>query len=454
MRPPDLDKLLVRIRDSRLSRPDVEVVTTQILSENPRAVAAVLFHALNHEPGEELITNVLDLFSQLVLRSPRWVRLLDKSIRKKGRCPKRLMPRIRGLLQNESSRIAGSVRSVRELLSDLEVVAGEWSDIPPVGSVAIERKKSYFRRDKTVATVPITTDLTDITHMEAVASIIQKMDPLPHEVVFDFCNVGHVYVVGLGALAAWCARNGITPQIANAPDSTERYLDVIGFNRAFHGGISPYTEADPTQALAIERLGPEAPPETVAVKLVDIVDHHMHLSAKSRTGLIVVFAELVENINRHAESPLVAFACAQVYPKKHKLTICVVDTGIGIKQSIMKSSNGRLIERVADGESAVYLACCPLVTSKPDRHSGYGLYVASELVVRNGGTFRIFSGNEIFTCYRKGWRRMEHTSNVTDAWDGTWISMILDLDAALSVEDVYTTLPAIPGAELQDFFER
>lgn len=105
-----------------------------------------------------------------------------------------------------------------------------------------------------------------------------------------------------------------------------------------------------------------------------------------------------------------------------------------------------------ESESALRLACAPLITSKPDKHSGYGLYVASELIVRNGGTFRIFSGNEIFTCYRKRWQRKEHVASLANGWNGTWIAMIVDLDALLLVEDVYSILPPIQGVQLQDFF--
>ena len=205
--------------------------------------------------------------------------------------------------------------------------------------------------------------------------------------------------------------------------------------------------------MAIEQIAADSQPETIASRIVEIVDHHMPLSRKTRSGLIVVFAELIENIQRHAGLSSPAFACAQVYPQRQKLTICIVDTGIGIRQFdslLIKSILDTSV--VEEGESPLRLACAPLITSKPDKHSGYGLYVASELIIRNGGTFRIFSGNEIFTCYRKRWQRKENLTSVSTGWDGTWIAMIVDLDGLLPVEDVYSILPPIPGVELQDFF--
>jgi hypothetical protein len=41
---------------------------------------------------------------------------------------------------------------------------------------------------------------------------------------------------------------------------------------------------------------------------------------------------------------------------------------------------------------------------------------------------------------------------VRERWPGTWIAMIIDLNATLSIDDVYVTLPPPPGMETEDFF--
>jgi anti-sigma regulatory factor (Ser/Thr protein kinase) len=183
-----------------------------------------------------------------------------------------------------------------------------------------------------------------------------------------------------------------------------------------------------------------------------MIDHHMPISQKTRSGLLVALAELVENVHRHGASAKSAFACAQVYPRRNKLTICIVDTGIGIRQSFLAGQNAAAKDRIKRGESPVKLATSPLVTSKPGQHSGYGLYVVSELAVRNGGTFRIFSGNEVLTLYRRGWTRREYHAVVPQGWQGTWIAILLDLDSLLPIGDVYSTLPPAEGAEAEDYF--
>lgn len=447
--------IIARLREP-LSDQQIERLATEVLSQRPTNSARVLFEALNRDPGEELVTNVLSLFQVLAKRSSTWVTLLEKSVKKKGRCPKPLISSVRGLLHRGRGEFASHVRSVRELLADLETAMDspvrEKTTQRRVKGAQITRKTTFFRSGKLRATVAMTQELSDIAHMESVAGVLADIPPSTDEVEFDFAGVDHIYVVGLTALAAWCSKYRKTPEIVNASETTLKYLDVIGFAKVSRGGISPYKDIDPSFGMAIEDISSESQPESVASKLVTIIDEQMSFPQTTRQGLIVVFAELVENIQRHAGSGSAAFACAQVYPRRRKLTICVADTGIGIKESILTSSNEGLVRRIEQGESPVELACAPLVTSKPEKHSGYGLYVASELAVRNGGTFRMFSGNEVFTRYRKGWQKRESLTRVSDPWNGTWVAMILDLDATISVGDVYVTLPPAPGTELEDFF--
>jgi len=450
------EKVIARIQDSNLSATQIEVLGTEILSLRTKETAAALFDMLIHQPGETVTTNLFALFGDLATRSPEWGRILEKSINKNGRCPRSLVSSIRSVLAKESDKLAKEVPTVRDLLADFgrmeEPIFEEQVRYSNAGKVQIHRKTQWFRSGKVRATVPITTELSDIRRMEELASILGNIKPRPDELCLDFSDVEHIYVVGLAALKAWCEKLDIVPDVDNVSNETYNYLDEIGFTRTAdrHASVRPSSEQH--FAVAIEPIVADSRPETIADKIVNVIDHHMHLSRKNRSSLIVIFAELAENIQRHAGASSPAFACAQVYPQRHKLTICIVDTGMGIKKSILSSSNRSLIQRVEEGESPVRLACSPLITSKPDKHSGYGLYVASELIVRNGGTFRIFSGNEIYTCYRKRWQRKEHLATVQEDWNGTWIAMIVDLDGLLLVEDVYGILPPIPGVELQDFF--
>ncbi len=316
LNPTGFDKFIVRVRESELSLPQIEVLATEILAVSTKEAASALFSVFVHEPGETVTTNLLGLFRELAIRSPAWARVLQKSITKRGRCPRPLVSRVRGVLAEENERLAKEVRSVRDLLADFETTAepivSEQVKHSWVSGVLIEPKTQWFRSGKTRATVPVTKELSDIRRMEAMASVIADLTPKPDELCLDFSDVEHVYAVGLAALKAWCEKMEIIPIIINASDTTFKYLDTIGFTRVSERRASQPAQSEPYYAMAIERIVAGSQPESVANKIVNIVDHHMHLSRKNRSGLIVVFAELVENIQRHAGISSPAFACASV----------------------------------------------------------------------------------------------------------------------------------------------
>ena len=59
----------------------------------------------------------------------------------------------------------------------------------------------------------------------------------------------------------------------------------------------------------------------------------------------------------------------------------------------MQSQNPRLIQLAEEGQKWIKEASEPLVTSKIQHHSGYGLYITRELYRRNGGQFLVLSGD-------------------------------------------------------------
>ncbi len=166
----------------------------------------------------------------------------------------------------------------------------------------------------------------------------------------------------------------------------------------------------------------------------------------------------MENVVRHASPFSNAYVGAQFYPKKRKLSIIVIDDGIGIRGSFLTGRDKEIAARATSDEAAVSLAVKPLVTSKPVRkgsevgHSGYGLYVVSELAVRNAGNFALTSGDSTIMKYSV---RSNPKTKLThhDAWKGTIVSVLFDLNLLLPIREVYKTLPMIEGYSEEDFFD-
>lgn len=178
---------------------------------------------------------------------------------------------------------------------------------------------------------------------------------------------------------------------------------------------------------------------------------------QDRSGLVVTFTELIENVVRHAGAAATSRIAAQFHPARQKVSITIADTGIGIRLSFAAGRNEAAKREIRDDASALEVALRPRVTSKPvvpgeaPAHAVYRLYITSELAVRNGGTFLITSGSASLCRFRQGWRRrrwtMEHPP-----WEGTIVSLLPDLCGPLPLHDVYRELPPPRGFEAADFF--
>ncbi len=107
--------------------------------------------------------------------------------------------------------------------------------------------------------------------------------------------------------------------------------------------------------------------------------------------------EILRNVVEHSGSEQLTY-CAQYWPTRHRVEISVLDSGMGIRQSL--SANPHLT--IESDRSAIQLALMPSISGKMFRgvrrrsndhwqNSGYGLYMTSRLC-RNGGDFFIASG--------------------------------------------------------------
>ena len=111
--------------------------------------------------------------------------------------------------------------------------------------------------------------------------------------------------------------------------------------------------------------------------------------------------EIVDNTLRHSQSPIGGYICAQTYPNKNKLEICIIDCGIGIVESL-KVENDVHKEKISkfksDSEFIQY-SIEKGVTSKTQQkfgetgHSGEGLFFTSEFIKENNGRMKVISDN-------------------------------------------------------------
>lgn len=264
-----------------------------------------------------------------------------------------------------------------------------------------------------------------------------------------------IYIYGLAALAAWCARN--CAQVTyDAP--SRAYLDRIGFPEAVKGMVARRKVGfDPENYIALTQLGVEGEPDTgaIAKDIVRLFAPHLNIEKPEQSSLSIIIAELVENVYRHAESKAPGFVVAQVHPKARKLMLAIADTGIGVYASFTRSDMPEARRLARTPKEALNAAVSPCVSSKKINQSGYGLYITKKLCDLNQGSFRLTSGSHTLIDMPRSSRRGIHPRPKVrhKAWQGTFVGLLLSAGKSLDIDKVWKTLPVPDGYEREDFFE-
>lgn len=163
---------------------------------------------------------------------------------------------------------------------------------------------------------------------------------------------------------------------------------------------------------------------------------------------------MIENVHRHAQAPVDGFAVAQVYPQRLKMGITLVDAGIGVRESFETGEPSIPIGGLQTDEDFLRAAIKLHATSKSSGHSGYGLYLLSELISRNGGTFLLASGHATLIGYRRAGKLFVESFQ-NRPWQGTIVSVIIDLTRDLPLLQIYKEMPLPEGFTHEDkLFER
>jgi hypothetical protein len=362
-----------------------------------------------------------------------WIqRALEKSAHKKGRCPKAQKSWLRRALL-VGTRKAGTDRSdhVAARLSAPARISAEDRVIAPAASL----------------------DLTDLSG---------KIDELPRlldrlgEVREGARNVEirlaeFTYSSALAVIAQWIlVRNRVTRySFPECPPKMRGYLENIRFSEAL---VNPeiVVSQDPMDwAVGLTRINRELSTEQVTDKIVDILTTFITQKPEDRSALSVMIAEMIENVHRHAQAPVDGFAVAQVYPQRLKMGITLVDAGIGVRGSFENGTPSIPLTDLRTDEDFLRAAIRLHATSKSSAHSGYGLYLLSELISRNGGTFMLSSGRATLLGYRRaGQLAVEAFEN--QPWKGTIVSVIIDLKRDLPLSQIYKEMPLPEGITHED----
>jgi signal transduction histidine kinase len=204
----------------------------------------------------------------------------------------------------------------------------------------------------------------------------------------------------------WSAVGMNEPQPAKHGNPSGRYLP-----------LKPVTDRDAVNQYARD--------------ITTIVDQQ-YVGAQTLGSVRLMLIELLENCFAHAlvSEDLPGYTCAQAWPSGRLAQVAITDNGLGMRESLGENPE---LAPLLIATNSCELATERYVTSKPDRHSGYGLALARELVEQNQGNLLIISGNEAFTAGVGYTRRLD----LSVPWQGTIVVLEWNTDRPLDSKAIY-----------------
>ena len=165
----------------------------------------------------------------------------------------------------------------------------------------------------------------------------------------------------------------------------------------------------------------------------------LHSEPEQVEPIKYVISELVRNVFEHSESEEGAIVCAQYYQKSNVIRIGVVDSGIGIRNSINFSY------KTENDIHAIQLALTPGITGKTrnlggtETNAGAGLFFIKSIAKVNRDFFVIYSGNAMYKLLKtpiKSTMKLKMNpledkstkSNDFPYWQGTVVGIDISLD--------------------------
>lgn len=159
------------------------------------------------------------------------------------------------------------------------------------------------------------------------------------------------------------------------------YLSQIGFNTFFNLNGNDIHKDTSVELRQLTALTPHYIDDIIV-----LIDSKMKISTGMKDSLKMSIQEILTNVFDHSKSNSGCFVCAQYYPTKRMIRLCITDFGVGILSNLKKKY------KITTDIEAIELSVKERVTSRP-QSAGFGLTHIRNFLKVNEGTFTIISGN-------------------------------------------------------------
>lgn len=158
--------------------------------------------------------------------------------------------------------------------------------------------------------------------------------------------------------------------------------------------------------------------EEILSVVENLIIRQLGIQSNVAVGLKYMVDETIDNITEHSESNR-GYICAQAYPKKGYLDICIADKGITLLGSYTKLSDNEI---VTDIEAVRAANRCLSSKNLPDAENrGYGIYTSKRMLIEGlGGQYMIMSGGAGYMYSRTIDESIELPKGLR--WNGTIVA--------------------------------
>lgn len=170
-------------------------------------------------------------------------------------------------------------------------------------------------------------------------------------------------------------------------------------------------------------------------EIMDVIENNMDVEESIFNCLSYCLMEVVDNINEHSESPIDGYVVVQNFSWENKLSIAIVDSGVGIHNSLKNSGK----EEFKDIKEVDALEECLKEGVTRFEKRGYGLYHTSKFIRANKGKMQIFSGNSALSIIGKNTRKYQ-----CDLWKGTIMYFEIKTNKPVNFIEVFDNEDMIP----------
>jgi anti-sigma regulatory factor (Ser/Thr protein kinase) len=235
-------------------------------------------------------------------------------------------------------------------------------------------------------------------------------------------------VVAALVLSATAQQQQCAVDLPIAPRKLKAFWSFSGLASLIaDGAIAPPSDLDPPESETAPLQQFRRMNWSGSTPMVRLIRRHLpRLAADSEELLRSCYAEIAQNIEDHAKSPIGGVVCARYFSSLQEIRIAVADRGLGIGETL-RLAKDRTNVTIDNDAHALKLVLAGNVSSKSrPNNMGQGISILGTVAAGSGGRLMIVSGKAHATVDSRGTNLVQHRDTL---FPGTLVLLKLPVTA-------------------------